>query len=188
MRFHAIAALALVLGLSSCVTTQEPTLADHSATITIEDMSDWVPPGTLTPTLNTFDRKDQLGNIFLSYRYQGKNDEIGVVLNSEVLFARDEQTSKSAYRSFVLGSKIAKGQIEKVESVIDWGEQTANGHLMVDGKIRGHVYVGRRGTVTVMIALGGLYRDDPGDFERSLEPHLWALTKYDPLGRKVASY
>ncbi len=103
------------------------------------------------------------------------------------MFATDEQIAKSAFRSFRIGSKLARGEVEESASQIDWGEQSSGGHLLVDGEVRGHVFVGRRGTVVILAALGGLYHDDPGAFERLLEPHLWRLSRHDPDGGTVAS-
>ncbi len=63
--------IALLLGSTACVTTKPLAPADRDVAVTIDDLQHWVTRAELSTTEEHLERKDQLGNSFLSYRYEG---------------------------------------------------------------------------------------------------------------------
>ena len=175
------APVALCLLVLGCVTTLPPTQADREAAITLDDFSEWVKDYNLKPIVHTFEKKTQLGMYALSYRFHGESEDVEFVLNSEVMITQKEAEAQSAYRSFVIGAKIGADELEEVAPTIAWPEQAAVFKSIVDGRQTGNIYVARRGTVALMVVVGGLHDSTSTFFEKTLEPALWALTRYDPL-------
>ncbi len=184
----------LLLGLAlctsaGCATTLPTNDVDRNAAVTVEDFAAWVAGHELDPVVDTFEKTSQLGFYTLSYRYHAKGDHAEFILNSEAILTPKEAEAKSAYRSFVIGARVARGELVEVTPTLDWPDDVAVFKSVVDGRQVGNVYVARRGTVAVMVAVGGLHDETSTYFEQTLEPALWALTRYDPVrasGRAVA--
>ncbi len=180
---------ATALAATACATTLPATDADRRAAITVEDFAAWVDGRGLVPVVDTFEKTTQMGFYTLSYRYHAESADTEFVLHTEAILTPKEAEAHSAYRSFVLGARLGARELVEVTPTLAWPDEVAVYKSIVEGQQTGNVYVARRGTVAVMVAVGGLHDETSTYFEKTLEPALWALTRYDPLrasGRAVA--
>ena len=180
MRRIRAAALLSTLACCACATTLDPGPADRAVAITRDDFAVWLDPYGLEATKETLTKRRHLGAYTLRYEYQGESDELYAVVNSEVMVLRNPEDAGRAYRSIAWGARVGAGEVEPVETTLEWADESQVHFILSDGRQIGNLYVGRRGRVTVMVVIAGLYSSDAALFESLIAPGLWRLGSYDP--------
>ncbi len=173
------AALAVLL-CAACATTLPVAAWDHDVSVTRQDFSAWLEPQGLRTVKETLSKRRLLGFHTLSYEYEGEGETLAAVLRCEIMILRDVENARHAYRSMLFGARRGADELAAEETTLDWAEESETDRMLVDGRQIGNLYVGRRGRIVVMVAIGGVYSSDSALFEAQIEPDLWRLTAYDP--------
>lgn len=174
------AALLPALACLACATTLPTGPADRAVAITRDDFAHWLEPHALQARKEILTKREHLGVYTLSYEYQGESDELYAVVNSEIQILRNAADARRAYRAMAWGAKSGAGEVESVETTLHWADESEVHLILSDGRQIGNLWVGRRGRLTVMVVIAGLYSSDVALFEGLIAPDLWRLTAYDP--------
>jgi hypothetical protein len=190
-----------VLLLAGCVLPKalDPTAADRSAIVTIDDFSDWLRASNLTlqPETDSLTKHKIAWSYQLSYEYRGtarlsEDEELTVSIRSEITVHPNTASALHNFNTYALGLKagLRKGgaSVDSVQPMLDWGDGIDLFVIQREGHQIGNGFIGRAGKVAIYVLISGLYSSDSVHFEAALAPALRALERYNPkAGEGVAA-
>lgn len=184
----AAAALGLILAatlLTGC-TESRVRVADRPLLVTKQDLAGFgIDPDTLQGQ-ETFRRNHYFdGSLEVEYAFETPEGAAEVFyINTVVGFENSVADAADSYRLFKggigVGTQIGGGSLREVPDFYRWGDESYCAVVPGRAGPAGNVFLTRRGKKTFLVAIVGIYFDDPMAWDVLVRPKLEYLDGYTP--------
>jgi hypothetical protein len=159
---------------------------DREVLLTATDLAEWLPDTEVDEAHASLEKtKDIFGVYGMEYEYT--SDDSGLFVNTTVSLEPSVSDAQTTFSVTKLGLNVGiaiekKDGMKKVErnDLFEYGDESANFLLEMNGKTIGNAVVVRSGRRTFFVIFAGVYFEDADDLTAVLEPHLAALEDWVP--------
>ena len=125
------------------------------------------------------------GSIEVEYEFDPPEDSgINLYLTAAASFERTERDAKLAYlaerKGTTLGAKLGGVTVTESKEFFEYGDESFYGFFMGEKGPGGNLFIMRTGTKVYVVIMGGVYFDNPADWEELVTPKLQYLESYNP--------
>ena len=181
-----VTTLAIILILSWSCAKQSIRKADKPLLLTVEDLTPYGLSLDNYRQYEVFRRHIYVdGAIEVEYEFDPPEESgINLYLTVAVSFERTERDAKFAYlaerKGTTIGAKLGGAPVTESKEFYNYGDESFFGFLMGEKGPGGNLFITRVGTKVYVVLIGGVFFDNPDDWEELISPKLQYLESYNP--------
>jgi hypothetical protein len=173
--------LSMVAMIAGCSESASLTEKDKAAVLQIEDLALWIEGFIPDPTKESLVKTKEFDNSYdIEYTYEDEEGDTPLYLYHSVSVQPTSSDAMIVHKAVDFGTWIGSGETKLVtrNDLFSWGDESEFCLWQTEsGDIFGNYFTGRKGKKVVLIAISGIYFDEPDAINELLKKAFEAVER-----------